>query len=612
MARRALSDYDSQHRSTIPSLHRSSTVPAELDKSPTKRPADAESSSPVSPSRSTDSDMSRSRKSPRRSPSLLPQVSSPEQEKKAPTWKGEDQGQTEYAGDVALVDEGDVLPNVDFQMDVTFDDEGLDTLERIFLLSKSDFPFHRAYVARVLGDLLFDVDPCESVEYVLPLLSGFSLDEDESVKEAFASELHRILWYFFSTCQLNEEEEEAVVTVTSEGLNVVPVKPEEGIESELLQIQEERRQSILSSLGPSSGKTAVSTSAQTPQVIATPASEANTESTVFSPAAQLDLYSADMNPEKRAAYGGGPLVERPVIAVSFFTPLLGSLLLNPNPTVSDSVRHGLVNLVGRIRDKTDLIPEVWGKGANSADITGTKVFVSQTGSHTHQIKTFGPKARKLVEDELVHGIVVGMGQLSTEMPEGLFAEDLEDGQKAIEHYADIHNGSQSGSMTSQVEQFREQLVAEATAGRATSMNLIGSLCDFYSGEEAVENGFVHEVLRSGDGDVPVRAEGAVAISFLAKTVPVEWIYEFVSLQGRSTMAVWLILLDPPRRVISVRPGGARPPIDLPRSSCHVQENRGDRLSTPICSQGGQQFGTKWRQCPMRRARDAWRDHPRLS
>lgn len=36
---------------------------------------------------------------------------------------------------------------------------------------------HRAYIARMLGDLLEDVDPCEAVEYVIPLLSGFAMDE---------------------------------------------------------------------------------------------------------------------------------------------------------------------------------------------------------------------------------------------------------------------------------------------------------------------------------------------------------------------------------------------------------------------------------------------------
>lgn len=106
----------------------------------------------------------------------------------------------ESSASAAIVDEGDLLPteNTAIDMDVTFDDEGLNTLERIFLLSRSEYAFHRAYVARVLGDLLGDVDPCESVEYVLPLISAFSLDEDETVKEAFAADLHRILWYFFA------------------------------------------------------------------------------------------------------------------------------------------------------------------------------------------------------------------------------------------------------------------------------------------------------------------------------------------------------------------------------------------------------------------------------
>ena len=61
------------------------------------------------------------------------------------------------------------------------------------------------------------------------------------------------------------------------------------------------------------------------------------------------------------------------------------------------------------------------------------------------------------------------------------------------------------------------------------MNLIGAICEFYSGEEAVNRGFVEEVLRSKDGDVPVRAEAAIALSCLAKILPVQHIYEMVSL-----------------------------------------------------------------------------------
>lgn len=36
---------------------------------------------------------------------------------------------------------------------------------------------HRTYIVRVLPDLLEDLDPCEAVEYVIPLLTGFALDE---------------------------------------------------------------------------------------------------------------------------------------------------------------------------------------------------------------------------------------------------------------------------------------------------------------------------------------------------------------------------------------------------------------------------------------------------
>jgi len=97
-------------------------------------------------------------------------------------------------------DEVMAAPTDTLPADVAFEDEGLLTLERIFLLSKSEHAFHRlvsarhrsttlllttilfyrAYIARTLGDLLEDTDPCEAVEYVIPLLTGLALDEGES------------------------------------------------------------------------------------------------------------------------------------------------------------------------------------------------------------------------------------------------------------------------------------------------------------------------------------------------------------------------------------------------------------------------------------------------
>jgi len=436
---------------------------------------------------------------------------------------------SDHYSDIQLVDEGDVLPNIDFQMDVTFDDEGLNTLERIFLLSKSDFPFHRAYVARVLGDLLAEVDPCESVEYVLPLLSGFSMDEDESVKEAFASELHRILWYFYSTCRLvYEDEEEEIggleykpmtetITVTSKGMDVVP-KPEDVP----IPTMPQRRGSATSApstassnmtlINPEPIQAAGSEQVDTPNssISETPSSQ----STMFSPEEFVNPFADDVDPEKGWTKDVGPLVDRPALNVNFFTPLLGSLLLNQNPTISDSIRNGVVNLIGRLRHKVDPQADVWGAGVSSKEVDERRTFASQNGPHAHDLRPFDQASRSMVEEELLHGIVIGMGQLSTDMPEGLVPDHLDE------------SADQQGP--TEAELFQEQLIAEATAGRATSMNLIGSLCEYYAAEDVVANGFVDEVLRSGDGDVSVRAEGAVALSLLAKIAPVEQVYEMVS------------------------------------------------------------------------------------
>lgn len=75
--------------------------------------------------------------------------------------------------DPALLDQEGFLPAVDLE------DESLTTLERIFLLSKSEFTHHRTFISKVIGDWVEDVDPCETVEYVLPLLNSLGTDEGQ-------------------------------------------------------------------------------------------------------------------------------------------------------------------------------------------------------------------------------------------------------------------------------------------------------------------------------------------------------------------------------------------------------------------------------------------------
>ncbi|KAJ3756748.1 armadillo-type protein [Lentinula raphanica] len=86
--------------------------------------------------------------------------------------------------------------------DTSLNDEGLNTLERIYLYARSKSSFHRVFVASALPELLEQVTPHEAIEYVLPLLTTLATDEDEMVKEAFSSKLVSIIWWFFTHCQL--------------------------------------------------------------------------------------------------------------------------------------------------------------------------------------------------------------------------------------------------------------------------------------------------------------------------------------------------------------------------------------------------------------------------
>ena len=424
---------------------------AELDKSPKRGTAIADLRSPDSPGSRAESESSRAKKSPRQAPPSLPPMtayassikleendedandavgwkpfdkpsssSAPAHVSTPAAWRSDfDIDMPEHASEVSLVDEGDMVPNVDFQMDVTFDDEGLNTLERIFLLSKSEYPFHRAYVSRVLGDLLNDVDPCESVEYVLPLLSGFSEDDDESVKEAFASELQRILWYFYSTCRLVEEDTEAIggveyepkretMTVTSEGMQVVP-KPSADEAVTATENTVKRRASLLSlgTTGQSSTDSSLSHAPSFPFSLvgeeggdtpnSTVSDAPSSQSTAFSPGLFIMPHTDDGDPETVAAKNDGPLVDRPTLAIGFFTPLLGSLLLNDNPGISDAVRLGVVHLIGRLRGTGELSPEVWGRNVDKADADERRIFISQNGPHAHDLRPFTVDAMTMVD-----------------------------------------------------------------------------------------------------------------------------------------------------------------------------------------------------------------------
>jgi len=493
--RRAMSDYSTPHAAPPLQLHRTHSVTTELGKA-------TESSTEQSLPSTSDSED-------------VPLVEEEQHQDSAVDLAALPSGE---AGTVNIVDEGDVLPTGDLQMDITFDDEGLNALERIFLLSQSDFGFHRAYVARVVGDLLEDVDPCESVEYVLPLLSGYSMDEDDLVKEAFSAQLHKILWYFFSTCRLISEPGETVI-VTSEGMSSVSSLDHE--EPAIPLTIDAAHRSLIPNgeaiVGPSSGSGGPSSSglSSAGSSLTNPSSSmfdssdvdtpnsltsVSSDQTAFSPLPYVDV-SANGDPAKQPS----ELVVQPELLINTFTPLLGNMMLSTNPTVGENTRSAVVAVIGRLRGVVDT--EKWARV--EADKDERKSFVSQGGVHAHDLRPFHADAKSLVESELLSGIVLGMGHLSSELPEN-YAETAID------------------EMPEEAEIYRIQLVQEAEAGRAISMFLIGSLCEIYSGPEASRRGFVPEVLGAVDGDETTRTEAAVALSRMAKIVPIEHVPQMVS------------------------------------------------------------------------------------
>lgn len=54
-----------------------------------------------------------------------------------------------------------------------------------------------AFLVKNLTTLLADMEPEDAIEYVLPIVKTFSADAMESVREALAMHLDRIVLYFF-------------------------------------------------------------------------------------------------------------------------------------------------------------------------------------------------------------------------------------------------------------------------------------------------------------------------------------------------------------------------------------------------------------------------------
>jgi serine/threonine-protein phosphatase 4 regulatory subunit 1 len=95
-------------------------------------------------------------------------------------------------------DVDDSFPRTDIDDDDTFLDDthsdlpDLSPLEKIYLFSRSKAAFHRIYIIHALVSSLHDdhVPPSDAVEYILPLLRGFALDDGPSLLFSFTPRLN--------------------------------------------------------------------------------------------------------------------------------------------------------------------------------------------------------------------------------------------------------------------------------------------------------------------------------------------------------------------------------------------------------------------------------------
>ncbi|CAJ0915788.1 19759_t:CDS:10 [Entrophospora sp. SA101] len=83
-------------------------------------------------------------------------------------------------------------------------DETLSPLEKISLYVRSELAFHRVFIAKEFPALIRDVEVSEALEYVLPLIISLGTDPEDHVKEAFATQLDDIIWFYYSHCTLRE------------------------------------------------------------------------------------------------------------------------------------------------------------------------------------------------------------------------------------------------------------------------------------------------------------------------------------------------------------------------------------------------------------------------
>ncbi|ORY55154.1 armadillo-type protein [Leucosporidium creatinivorum] len=262
---------------------------------------------------------------------------------------------------------------------IAIDEDSLSALERIFICAKSESVEERARVAHNLADWLTAVDICEAAEYVLPLLGGLATDLEEIVKEVFAPQLDRIMWHFFSQCPLVE-------------------------------------------LDGSSNNSSPAGSPVPSRYVPMPS-----DNTIAPSPTSAHFISDDSGststppPTSKTSPSNTEISDVPRISVATFTSLLGALLTDQSSLVAKSTESALVRFLCRLKGKP--LPTISPPSSPAPEARKSTAICdpadylrpsADESTHHHHPYDLTPEACRVLEDEFVTGIVLGLARLDDE------------------------------------------------------------------------------------------------------------------------------------------------------------------------------------------------------
>ncbi|CAO3566176.1 unnamed protein product [Mortierella alpina] len=82
----------------------------------------------------------------------------------------------------------------------------ISALEKARMLSKSVYEFHRSFLAREVATILPEMSTHDAISCVIPIVRDFSSDSMEPVRESLASQLDKIVLYFYQNALIVDEE----------------------------------------------------------------------------------------------------------------------------------------------------------------------------------------------------------------------------------------------------------------------------------------------------------------------------------------------------------------------------------------------------------------------